>query len=91
MTTPEPQLGDRVRFRTTHGHSLGVVVNIITAGKAAGRGVWRLRQRARIQFESRGRRWETHRDFDDISIVTPQEQGDLFDDERPSSSLVGVP
>lgn len=78
----EPQPGDRVRFREGGGNRLGTVREVITAGRAAGRGVWRLRRRARVQFEADGQRWETHRDLEAIEIVAVDEQRSLFDERE---------
>lgn len=72
--------GDLVRFRDRGAHRIGTVMDIITAGRLKGHGVWRLRQRARIQFEADGQHWETHRDLTAITVAG-ETQPSLLTDE----------
>jgi hypothetical protein len=43
----EPAIGARVRFKESGSSRVGVVTDVITAGRENGRGVWALRRRAR--------------------------------------------
>lgn len=76
----EPMPGDRVCFREGGSKRLGTVRAVITAGRKAGVGVWRLRRRARVQFEADGQSCETHRDLEAIDIVEVDEQRSFFDE-----------
>lgn len=77
----EPSIGDRVRFKEGGSHRIGTVVDVITAGRAQGRGLYMLRRRARIRFDVDGHGWETHRDLDVIQITECDEQLPLFSSE----------
>ena len=80
-TMTNPQRGDTVRFRESGHDRLGTIVDIITAGRPSGRGIWQLRQRARIRFDADGQSWETHRDLTALTVVAVDEQPSLFADE----------
>lgn len=77
----EAAVGDCIRFKESGHHRIGVVKALIMAGRAKGTGIWALRQRARILFEADGRRLETHRDLDALTIVACDTQFELFDQE----------